>query len=280
MKDIRCLLIFTILLIAGCKETDPRWVMWYDEPADEFIEALVIGNGQMGATVYGGTDEELIHLNDLTLWSGEPVDVDADTLAAKEGLEPVRKALEAEDYEKADILQQRLQGKNSQRYLPMADLCIYFQNEGEVSEYIRSLDISKGIAQVKYRIGETAFTRRYFVSHPDKALVIELESDKKGTLNCSLTLKSLLRYEIAADNGVLTMKGYAPYDGEAYDPKRGIHFAALAQTAETDGTTRHTADHLVIENASYARIIFTEATSFNGFDKDPVKEGRDYLAIA
>ena len=280
MKDIRCLLIFTILLIAGCKETDPRWVMWYDEPADEFIEALVIGNGQMGATVYGGTDEELIHLNDLTLWSGEPVDVDADTLAAKEGLEPVRKALEAEDYEKADRLQQRLQGKNSQRYLPMADLCIYFQNEGEASEYIRSLDISKGIAQVKYRIGETTFTRRYFVSHPDKALVIELESDKKGTLNCSLTLKSLLRYEIAADNGVLTMKGYAPYDGEAYDHKRGIHFAALAQTAETDGTTRHTADHLVIENASYARIIVTEATSFNGFDKDPVKEGRDYLAIA
>ena len=93
MKGIRCLLIFTILLIAGCKETDPRWVMWYDEPADEFIEALVIGNGQMGATVYGGTDEELIHLNDLTLWSGEPVDVDADTLAAKEGLEPVRKEL-------------------------------------------------------------------------------------------------------------------------------------------------------------------------------------------
>ena len=63
MKDIRCLLIFTILLIAGCKETDPRWVMWYDEPADEFIEALVIGNGQMGATVYGGTDEELIQIN-------------------------------------------------------------------------------------------------------------------------------------------------------------------------------------------------------------------------
>lgn len=281
MKSIRHFIILSsALLFIGCSSSDPRWTMWYDEPADEFIEALVTGNGQMGATIYGGIEEELIHLNDLTLWSGEPVDVDADTLAAKEGLEPVRKALEAEDYAKADILQQRLQGKNSQRYLPMADLCIYFNHEGPAEEYSRSLDISKGIARVRYKAGGTTYTRSCFVSHPDKALVIELEADRKGALNCSLTLKSLLRYEIAAENGILAMKGYGPYDGGAYDPKRGIHFAALAQTAETDGTASHTSDHLVIEDASYARIIVTEATSFNGFDKDPVKEGRDYLAIA
>lgn len=268
-------------LVICCNNTsDPRWTMWYDEPADEFIEALVIGNGQMGATIYGGIDEELIHLNDLTLWSGEPVDVNADTLAAKEGLEPVRRALEAENYETADRLQQRLQGRNSQRYLPMADLCLCFRNEDPISEYIRSLDISKGTAKVEYKAGNTSYTRRYFVSNPDKALVIELEADRKKALNCTIELKSLLRYGISFEDETLTMRGYAPYEGESYDPGRGIHFASLAKVVRTDGKYFHSNGLIVIEDASYARILVTEATSFNGYDKDPVKEGRDYMGIA
>lgn len=276
------IMLLTASVICGCGKgaSDPRWTMWYDEPADEFIEALVIGNGQMGATVYGGVEEELIHLNDLTLWSGEPVDVNADTLAAKEGLEPVRKALEDEDYEKADLLQRRLQGENSQRYLPMADLCIAFPGDAGTEQYKRSLDISKGIAEVRYTAGGTEYTRRYFVSHPDQALVMELEADKAEALNCSISFRSLLRYEVYGQDDALVIEGYAPYRGDEYDPERGIHFAAMVQVVESDGDVILEEKTLSLKDATYARIIVTEATSFNGFDKDPVKEGKDYMRIA
>lgn len=273
--------IIALSVIASCKtdEYDPRWTMWYDEPADEFIEALVIGNGKMGATVYGGINEELIHLNDMTLWSGEPVDVDADTLAAAEGLAPVREALANEEYEKADLLQRRLQGENSQRYLPMADLCISFPSD-TASDYCRSLDISKGIAEVIYKAGDITYKRKYFVSHPDDALVIELTADRQEALEFTLSLKSLLKYEVKGDNGLLTLEGYAPYRGDEYDPSRGIHFATLAKVVKTDGEVTSEDGKLTVSNASYAHILVTEATSFNGFDKDPVKEGKDYMAIA
>ncbi|MBQ2033104.1 MAG: glycoside hydrolase N-terminal domain-containing protein, partial [Alistipes sp.] len=125
------------LVACGEKPSDARWLMWYDKPAEVFIETLVMGNGQQGAIIYGGVERERIDLNDMTLWSGEPVDVNVDTLAAKEGLQAVRDALAKEDYAEANRLQKRLQGSFSEFYLPMGSLLIDFEGENEVSNYSR-----------------------------------------------------------------------------------------------------------------------------------------------
>ena len=91
MKYIfKAVAVVALLSLIACdkESSDERWLMWYDKPAEVFIETLVMGNGQQGAIIYGGVERERIDLNDMTLWSGEPVDVNVDTLAAKEGLPP------------------------------------------------------------------------------------------------------------------------------------------------------------------------------------------------
>lgn len=174
-----------VAAVAACGEpkSDARWRMWYDEPAEAFIEALVMGNGRMGATIYGGVERDRIDLNELTLWSGEPVDRDIDPTAAAEGLAPVREALEREDYRAADRLQRRLQGKFSQSYSPLGGLTLDFGEGGEATAYSRELDISRAVSRVDYARDGANFSREYFVSAPDKVMAVRLHADRRGALS-------------------------------------------------------------------------------------------------
>lgn len=276
------------VLLAACnfeKESDPRWIMWYDKPAGAFIESLVMGNGRMGAIIYGGAKQERIDLNEMTLWSGEPVEVNVDTLAAKEGLAPVREALANEDYRKANELQKRLQGSFSECYSPMGSLCMEFDGVTDSVGYRRELDISKALSSVRYVSGDVEFTREYFVSHPDNAMVIKLSANQQKAINCTLSFDSKLRYTTSADNDMLIIDGYAPYNityhrDISWDENRGIHFGTIIKVVDCDGDVEARDGKLCINNSSSATLLVTAATSFNGFDKDPVKEGRDYMAAA
>lgn len=281
-----CLVVPALIIFCRTEQqTDARWLMWYDKPAEQFIEALVLGNGRMGATVYGGIDNERISLNEMTLWSGEPVDVDADRLAAAEGLAPVRKALEEEDYRKADELQKRLQGSFSECYAPLGSLCIEFANGSTAENYRRELDIEKALSRVAYTIDGVDFSRIYFLSAPDKVLVIKLSASEKGALNCDLTFDSKLRYEATSSEKQIVVDGYVPYNityhrDISWDENRGTHFATIIKATDTDGCVVAENGKLSLRNASHATILVTAATSFNGFNKDPVKQGRDYMALA
>ena len=126
--------------------------LWYDYPADEFIESLVMGNGRMGAIIYGGVDKELINLNEMTLWSGEPVEHKVDAEEQKRNLAAIREALANDDYAKADKLQRTQQGKFSQAYMPMTGLHIAFESGGEASNYRRELDLTNAVTTVNYTI--------------------------------------------------------------------------------------------------------------------------------
>lgn len=260
--------------------------LWYDYPADEFIESLVIGNGRMGAIVYGGVEDELINLNEMSLWSGEPVKNDVDAKEQKRVLAEIRKALRNEDYCKANKLQYRMQGKFSQVYLPMASLNINFGGGNQVQNYRRELDLTKAIARVNYTLGKTEYNRTYFVSHPDNVVVVELTAKGKELINAELSLGGKLRYTITAKDGVITADGYAPYNISfrtkevSWDENRGIHFATLVKPIEYDGKVECKDGKLYLKDCKRAVVLVTAATSFNGYDKDPVKEGRDYMAIA
>lgn len=271
--------------ICSAKGSDPRWMMWYDKPATAFIEALVMGNGQMGATIYGGVESEHIDLNDMTLWSGEPVDVNADVLAAKEGLAPVREALAREDYAEANRLQRRLQGKFSECYVPMGRLSINFAKSAKVSGYRRDLDISKAISTVSYDADGVKYRRTYFVSHPDKLMVVELVAEGAGELNGEIAFSSKLHFSTHSADGVLEAQGYAPYNityhRQIYwDENRGTHFTLLVKPTEVEGEVACEDGKLVMKDCRRVVLLVTAATSFNGFDKDPVKQGRDHKAIA
>ena len=205
-------LLVSVIGSVSASKRDSRMKLWYDFPADEFIESLVMGNGQMAAIIYGGVEKETINLNEMTLWSGEPVKHSVNAEVQKSNLAAIREALENDDYVKADKLQRKQQGKFSQVYMPMAGVHIAFEGGGEASNYRRELDLSKAVTTVEYTIGKTDYTRTYFVSHPDKVMVVELTAKGRGKIDGVVELDSKLRYTTVADNGVLAAEGYAPYN--------------------------------------------------------------------
>ena len=162
--------------------------LWYKQPAQYFEESLVLGNGKMGASVFGGVESDKIFLNDATLWSGEPVDPNMNPEAYK-NVPAIREALMNEDYKLADELQHKLQGKFSESYVPLGTLFIDFHDGGTTRNYYRELNISNAVSKVSYEVDGVKFTREYFISHPDQVMVIRLTSSKKGALNFEIHFK-------------------------------------------------------------------------------------------
>ena len=241
--------------------------LWYDKPARYFEESLPIGNGKLGALVYGGTDTCLIHLNDITFWTGKPVDRNLDA-EAHQWIPRIREALFNEDYQLADSLQLHVQGPNSQFYQPLGTLCLIDENKGTVSQYRRELNLDSALVNDQFLRNGKSFTREYFASYPDKLIAIRL----KGDINCKLVMTAQVPHQVkSTSNAQLTMTGHA-----TGDPMESIHFCTMLQV-KTDGTVSTADSTLTISHAKEAVIYLVNETSFNGFDKHPVKDGAPYI---
>ena len=278
------------IVFAGCTEQQPEagMILHYDRPAEYFEEALPIGNGHIGAMVYGGTSEEFISLNDITLWTGEP-DKGAEhpdyslirTLTPiedkPERLKEIRKALEDEDYRKADALQRGLQGHYSENYQPLGKVMLSFP-EGTVTDYRRSLDISEAIAEVSYKKDGKSFNMEYLASAPDSVVAIRICS--QAPIEATISLSQPLPHEISIQDGRIISDGYAAWHSYPhyymnrflYDPAKGIHYRTVidCRDAVADG------QRLKIAGVNETVIYITNSTSFAGFNRNPVQEGREY----
>ena len=264
----------------------------YDAPASYFEEALVIGNGTMGAIVYGGDRTDRISLNDLTLWTGEP-DRKVTAPEAYKTIPEIRAALDREDYRKADELQYRVQGHYSENYQPLGTLTIDYldKDSAEIRNYSRWLDISEAMAGTAYRRNGAFCSTDYFASAPDSVIVIRLRTEAPQGIHAVLAFHSQLPHASMAESGRITVDGYAAYhsypvyygnaaEKHLYDPDRGIHFRTLIQVVASDGSVKsYPSGELKLDGVSEALILIANVTSFNGFDKDPVKEGRDYRRL-
>ena len=257
--------------------------LWFNQPARYFEESLVLGNGKMGASVFGGVSSDKIYLNDATLWSGGPVDANMNGEAFK-NLSAIREALKNEDYKSADQLQRKLQGKYSESYCPVGTLFIDFNHATGPREYYRELNLGRAVSKVKYEINGVTFTREYFVSYPDQVMIIKLTSSKKAALDFNIRFESLLKYKVYTENSVLKAKGYAPVhaapdylgnipDAVVFDEKKGTRFTTFVKIKNSDGKIVSSDNTLGVEGASEVLIYVSLATSFNGFDKDPAIEG-------
>lgn len=262
----------------------------YDCPAAYFEEALVIGNGTLGAILYGGTEREVISLNDITLWTGEP-EGEVITPDAYKSIPLIRELLNREDYRGADEAQKKVQGHYSENYQPLGQLIITYP-ESQVTEYERSLDIGSAIARTSYRKGGHPFVAEYFASAPDSAIVIRMKSDSDEGISALISYHSQLPHAVTADENGLMAEGYAAYHSypvyyggvrnkHLYDPERGTRFRTLIRVLPKEGTVKHYATgELKLEGVCEALILITNVTSFNGFDRNPATEGRDYRKLA
>jgi alpha-L-fucosidase 2 len=262
--------------------------LWYKKAAQHFEETMLLGNGKMGATVYGGVQSEKIHLNDITLWSGEPVDQNMNP-EAHTHVPEIRAALMGENYKLANELTKKyLQGAWSASYAPLGDMLINYKHSNQAESYYRELDISKAISRVGYKVDGVKFEREYFVSHPDQVFVIHLKSNKKQALNFSVSFKSLLKYNTSINENRVSSNGYAPVKARpsytkgsvVFDENRGTRFSSLIDIVNHNGKLSITDSTLSFEDGSEATILVSVATSFNGFDKNPVTQGADYKALA
>ena len=157
--------------------------LWYTQPATVWTEALPVGNGRIGAMVFGKVDEELIQLNESTLWSGGPVTGNVNP-EAPTYLPKIRQALAEENYKQATELAKHMQGLFTQSYLPLGDLLLKQDlNGGTPSDYYRDLDLQKAVATTRFTVNGTVYSREMFSSAPDQLMVIRLTASKPGQLS-------------------------------------------------------------------------------------------------
>jgi len=167
-------------------------VLFYRQPAKEWVEALPIGNGRLGGMVFGGVAAERIQLNEDTFWSGGPYD--AINPEALPYLPKVRELIREGRYKEAqDLADEKLMGRprHLQAYQPLGDLRLVVEgHEQQPTDYRRELDLDRAVVRVRYRIGSTTFTREIFSSAPDHSIVVRLTADGPAKLRLLVTLDS------------------------------------------------------------------------------------------
>lgn len=262
--------------------------LWYRQPANLFTEALPLGNGRLGAMVYGGVSAERLTLNEDTLWSGGPKDFT--TPGAREALDKVREALRREDYRSAYELCKGLQGPFTQSYMPMGELQLALAHAGEATDYQRTLDLSQALATVQYRVGAVTFLREYFVSVAHDGLVMRLSASAPGQINCLASLTSQLPFSTTPRDGqTMSLSGTAPQHADphymeqhqiSYAENEGMTFAMQLRAEVSNGQVWTDADGLHVAQADELLLLLTSATSFNGFDHSPAREGCDADALS
>ncbi|MEO3407851.1 glycoside hydrolase family 95 protein [Mucilaginibacter sp. CAU 1740] len=264
--------------------------LWYKQPAKEWTEALPIGNGTLGAMVFGGVDDELLQLNEATLWSGGPVKKNINPEAFQH-LAQVREALLKEDYQKAHDLTQKMQGLYSESFLPLGDLHIK-QTFGGAKQgaYYRDLNIGNAVATTKYTVNGVNYKREIFASAPDKVIVIRISADKPKQLDLKINTGSQLRFQKSViGSNVLQLAGKAPAHVEpsyvdssnpivyADDDKcRGMRYELLAKAVSNDGKITSDTSGIIVKGASTITLYVTAATSFVAYNKCP--DGNEKVA--
>ena len=289
----KSLLLFCILSISYTySQNDLK--LHYNQPAVEWTEALPIGNGTLGAMVFGRVDTELIQLNEATLWSGGPVQKNVNPNAFK-NLALIREELKKENYEKAYELTKNMQGAYSESFMPLGDLILTQDFGGNKPDYYnRSLDIQTGLAVTSFKIGGINYKREIFASAPAQCIVMKLSADQLKKISVILDASSLLKNEKMIQNQSLVLKGKAPSHSDPnyidYNKEpviytdttgcRGMRFELIIKPQVKDGSVSYEGNKIVIKNASEIVLFLSAATSFNGFDKCPDSEGKDEHKLA
>jgi alpha-L-fucosidase 2 len=284
------LLACSLFLLSGFSQAVGQTKLWYAKPAVNWNEALPIGNGRIGAMLYGGVRRELISLNEQTLWSGGPHNWN--NPEAKKFLPLVREAVLREDYRAADSLSRFMQGPYTESYLPMADMVFEYDNIRDSSSYRRELDLDHALSRVQFTTNGHKIVRTTLTSFPDRVLVYHDSSSTPGTISYKLSLTSKLKYTVkAVQPGRIVLRGKCPKHVEpAYlwkikdaqaiqyaqrDSEEGMTFEVQLIVSVDGGRIDVDGEGLRITNASSTTVVLAAATSFNGFDKSPGLQGLD-----
>ncbi|SFU14001.1 alpha-L-fucosidase 2 [Algoriphagus locisalis] len=266
-----CLRTFFVLLFIAfslktkAQESSPL-TLWYKQPAaDVWTDALPIGNGRLGAMIYGNVENELIQLNEHTVWSGGPNRNDnPDALAA---LPEVRRLIfEGKQKEAEQLAAKTIQSKKShgQKFQPVGDLKIAFEGHAAFTDYRRELDIERAISKVSYKVDGVTYTREAIASFADNVIAVHLTASKPGMISFTASMATPQPNATVALNSVkeLTISGTTT-DHEGV--KGLVKFKSLTKTKNQGGTLTSSDSSITVKDADAATIYIAIATNFNNY---------------
>lgn len=260
-------------------------VLWYNSPAKAWTQSLPIGNGTLGAMIYGTPSKEVLCLNHDELWNGRPKNTVKE--GAPESFKKARDlALAGKLHEAEKEIETNFQSTWSQAYMPLGNIEIDFDGKGRVKDYIRKLDLESAISNVEFTRSNVTYKREYFASYPSKIIAAKLTVEG-GKMNFTLGLTSKLRSNSFVEGNTVILDGECHGENninndasnKAYfdEPEmKGMHFRAVIKVI-TDGSLKTVENRLSISDATEAVLFFTSETSFNGWDKHPYLEGKEYI---
>jgi len=240
--------------------SDPALTLWYRKPAEKWVEALPIGNGRLGAMVFGGVSREWLQFNESTLWTGAPHEYQHE--GAVKYLPEIRRLLwEGKQKEAQDLAMKEFMGVplRQKSYQPFGDVWMDFIGHTNVTDYRRELDLESAVTRVTYKSGGIAFEREAFSSHPDQVLVWRTKASQPGQVSFLVRIESPHQTDLVRDNGKdgLILSGLVQ--------EGGLKFEARLWITLDGGRIVITNGAAVILNATSAMLTLAAATSFNNY---------------
>lgn len=256
------LILSAVALAASALPALASCELWYQAPAKEWMEAVPLGNGRLGAMVYGGIDCDRIALNEVTLWAGQRDTAQNDGLGP-ERLAEIRRAFLAGDLSRGDQLsRQYLPGRNVSfgTHLPMGEMVMAFDYpQGAVSGYRRSLDMENGVATTTFTRNGIAFTREYICDYPDNVMCVSLTASRPGSISLTVGVDLLRQADVAASGSRLHYQGKVDYP--MFGPG-GVSFAGDILADVRGGTVVAADGQLTIRNADSAVLYVDIRTDY------------------
>ena len=261
-------------------------MLWYDKPAQKWAQALPVGNGRLGAMVFGIPDTEKIQLNEQTIWSGGPYDPTRP--GGAKALPEVQKLVFAGKFYEAEALfAKTMMGKADQmKYQPLGSLGLEFPGHTNVTDYSRQLDLNTAIAGVSYTFNGVKFKREVFSSALDQVIVVRLTADKPGSISFSTTLSGIANVKPPGDEKFSTEvlpKGELVLSGKTAsycDIEGRVRYQGRVRVLNEGGQLATTKDAVSVTGADAATLLIVAATSFNRYDDisaDPEKRAKEYM---
>ena len=234
--------------------------LWYNQPAENWVlQALPIGNGMMGAMIFGGINKERIQFNEKSLWSGKPAEPNS-SKPIPEMIE-IRTLLAAGKLQEADDLIKKSVTSSSRKtfgsYQPFGDLFLEFNHQEKVTEYKRSLDLKTAIASVSYKAGGIIYSRQYFANYPDKVIVMRITANKRASIQMNVVNKA------AMEGGKVRILENKEMSISGKMPESGIDYYSSVKVIPEGGTVSSTDTSLMVNNANSVVMILSAKTNYS-----------------
>jgi len=285
------ILVAAIAPTIAAAASDSDFKLTYDKPATKWTEALPLGNGRIGAMVFGGTQEERLQISESTLWGGGPHNYT--NPEAYGHLQEIRQLIFAGKVDQGENLSESFMGqpKLLMPYQPFCDVRLHFAGHGRPTEYRRKLRLADAIAETDYKVASMHFRREVFVSYPDQVLAIRVTASQPGAVTFSIGLDSPqlgTKVEATADDTLQLSGQIQPrqnpvgsWTGSWDQP--GMCFAAVLKVLAEGGSVRNADGLIEISDANSVTILFSNATNFRNYHDisgDALRTARKYVQRA